>query len=273
MTSTVFAVFPGLPPELRQKIWRDSLPERRPTLYAYKGGCWRPRQLTESDRDYDPQDPEPQLRFDFYHDLLDAVEIKTCLVHVNHEACQVTLAWAREQGMQVRRHQEGSPPWLAQPANPKLDVLYVDHDRWDEFSTEAYDRIYKPGRYEKMVDVDQRLRYIAVPESFLAEEDAIALACNFFGSCLSTLYIIRGPMPDFRATSENGQLHSHWEIEPDQGAWYWDWDRGAFEVVDSQFLTKTHQDIKKACQESVQSLIGKRVYHLTVRSAVVVRIS
>lgn len=98
MATTVFPLFPALPFELRDRIWRNALPEPAgPALYLYRGkGCWVARRLTESDPGYIAGSDE--LGFDFRTDQLvydNQFDVPLCFV--NHEARRIALAWFQEQ--------------------------------------------------------------------------------------------------------------------------------------------------------------------------------
>jgi len=72
--TAVFSLFFSLPAELRNQIWEDVLPDAtKPALVAYKPGCWR------------LQGAEPDLEFEFHHELLN-VHIEMPMAFVNREA-------------------------------------------------------------------------------------------------------------------------------------------------------------------------------------------
>ncbi|KAI0836742.1 hypothetical protein F5Y06DRAFT_298432 [Hypoxylon sp. FL0890] len=97
--SSSFPLFPRLSLKLRDKIWRDSLPDKvGPALYIYREGCWGLRQLKETDEGYYPGLDYYNFTFEFRYDLLDDVQFDIPMAFVNREARDVALAWAREQG-------------------------------------------------------------------------------------------------------------------------------------------------------------------------------
>ena len=64
----------SLPAELRNRIWRDALPDKDgPALYFYRKRCWCPRRLLKSDEGYDDSDEQSNLHLEFRHDLVDHV--------------------------------------------------------------------------------------------------------------------------------------------------------------------------------------------------------
>ncbi|KAF7892034.1 hypothetical protein EAF00_008336 [Botryotinia globosa] len=123
MTATTspstFPLFSSLAPELRTKIWQDSLPSvLPPALYFYKRGCWQPRILPNL-----TQVTTTELNLEFRHDLLDNIHVQTPLLFVNHEARKITLIWAHSHGIEIC----GDPicPRLSFPFNPVRDILYL----------------------------------------------------------------------------------------------------------------------------------------------------
>jgi len=99
MAPTTFPLFPALPFELRDRIWRAALPERAaPALYVYRGrGCWVARRLTESEPGYMASDGGG-FAFEFRTDRFECEnQFDLPLLSVNREARRVGLAWLRGQ--------------------------------------------------------------------------------------------------------------------------------------------------------------------------------
>lgn len=88
-----FPFFSSLSAELRHQIWQDALPAKvEQALYFYKKGCWSPRHLTEADEEYDPENDELNLNFEFHCNLLDHILIEAPLSLINCEARSIALA-------------------------------------------------------------------------------------------------------------------------------------------------------------------------------------
>jgi hypothetical protein len=91
-TDSAFPLFPALPPELRNQIWCEALPDDvKPALFFPKNGLWGLRHLTEADWDYNPDWDEANWNFDWNHKLLDKVQYEVPLVFVNREARSIAL--------------------------------------------------------------------------------------------------------------------------------------------------------------------------------------
>jgi hypothetical protein len=176
--SSTFPLFSSLAPELRDQIWRDALPDKvGPALYFYREGCWCPRYLLPSDEEYDPQDHDLNLNFEFRHDLLDVVQFEVPLFFVNREARDIALAWVREHGIEIRAREDRQSPVFVCPFNPIRDVLYIALDKWDEFLREPDDRGFQPDLVERLMTVKSAdVPCIAVPEALFRNEVAAGLA-------------------------------------------------------------------------------------------------
>lgn len=122
--SSIFPLFSSLPPELRNQIWRDAVPDKvGPALYFYRNGYWCPRRLSKSDKGYDPEKDENNLNFEYRHDLLDDAQFEVPLVFVNLEARGIALAWVREQGIEIRFCENRQHPIFVRPCDPMRDAL------------------------------------------------------------------------------------------------------------------------------------------------------
>ncbi|KAL9623224.1 MAG: hypothetical protein Q9160_002539 [Pyrenula sp. 1 TL-2023] len=156
--------FSNLPPELRNQIWRDALPGHiGSALYFYRKGCWCPRCLSESDKDYDREDDERNLNFEFCHDLLDDIQFEVSLVSVNHEARAIALTWVREEAIEIRPSEGAPHPVFVRPFDPARDVLYIAPDAWDDFLAEPDVRLLQPDLVEKLVGIESDITRIAMP--------------------------------------------------------------------------------------------------------------
>ena len=170
--SSTFPLFSSLALELREQIWRDALPnEVGPVLYLYRKGYWCPRE------EYDPQNHETNLNFEFRHDLLNVVQFEVPLYFVNREARKIALAWVRTHGIEIRARKKRESPIFVCPFNPIRDVLYIPPNKWDEFLCEPDDRCSEPDLLERLLDVKTAdVTRIAVPEMLFRSEIAAALA-------------------------------------------------------------------------------------------------
>lgn len=95
--AVAFTLFLTLAPELRNNIWRASLPGAiGPSLYFYgEGRYWCSRRLVESDPGYIAGATE--MGMDFRTDLLERDnQFQVPLFFVNREARGIALAWCRE---------------------------------------------------------------------------------------------------------------------------------------------------------------------------------
>lgn len=234
---STFSLFSTLAPELRDKIWQEALPsELSPRLYSYKKGCWQPRIFTKDDAGYcnevsDVYSSEDLNRnFEFRHELLNKVEVKTPLLFVNHESRDIALAWALKLGMEIYR--ETASPIIARRFDPNQDVLYVTHRQWSDFYNEPFDRSFE----EDMIDLNHgtfnEVTRVAVPES-LFWEDVTSLSELYMYFSIKVLYIIVDEPKDLRCMQNNSNLQPPWECrEFPAGYFIWDDEKKNFEVKD-----------------------------------------
>ena len=261
-----FPHFSDLPAEIRNQIWRNALPyQTGPALHFYKPGCWCPRQLTESDQRWDPND-ELNLDLEFRYDLLDHPHIKIPLVFVNHEARAIALAWVREQGIETHFHDDSKQQqkrldFFVRPFNPMYDAVYVASDQWNEFMFSSFERSSEPDLLDKTVDVRPNITHLAVPETLLLRRDDGAGGDPFselfeYYWWVRVLFVVLGD-----ARPEPGRL---WEL--DESTTYgvraivWDAERGRFEYStkdDGEWIVGDRNEALERRMEEVGSILSK----------------
>ena len=230
---SVFPLFSGFPLELRRQIWRDALPVNiGPALYYYKNGCWGPRRLAESDEEYDHEDDRSNLLFEFRHDLLDDAQFEVPLVFVNREARGIAVAWAREQGIEIRgRHY----PVFVRPFDPTCDALYIANDQWDDFLRDPVDRHFQPDLLDQFVGIRCCISRIAISEALLRSE--IATLCEIFEYFIRsrTILIIVDTQPDLQSADNDRNVQRRWEFESTQGGgFFWNDEHSCFDCKDKE---------------------------------------
>lgn len=277
-TSSMFSLFSDLPPELRDQIWRDALPEKLgPGLYFYKKGCWRPRRLTASDVGYDPVRDDLNLVFEFRHDLLDATQFEMPLAYVNREARGIALAWIREQDMAIRpRDDKPLYPIYRRSFDPMRDALYIPLEEWENCLAEPYDRMFEPDLINRNVDFIPDVKRIAVSEALLRREAAALgeMFHHFFW--LKVLFIVIDPQPDLQPVSSDGmEVQQRWEfVSIGGGAFVWDEDRGRFDFRGGDYLDAykpLYTLIEKANEGLGEDLVRHHMHNFEIRLALAIR--
>ena len=260
-----FPLFTGLPRELRDQIWRDTLPDKvGPALSRYRRGCWCPRRLSESDEGHDPDNDENNLNFEFRHDLLDDIRFEIALVHVNREARHLALAWIREQGIEIRPREDRPSPVFVRPFDPTGDALYVSLEQWSKFLYEPDDRLFQPDLFGRLVDCRSDLTRVAVPAALLQSEAATLPQMFRYRRNLKALLIVVDPQPDPRSTDDDVIVQYRWDIESVRGgAFFWNDDRGGFDAENSGYVgdEAVYGLIEEASRE-----LGKGLVHFHIRS-------
>ena len=263
-----FSLFSKLPRELRDQIWRNSLPDKvKPTLFSYKKGCWCPRRLLPTEEGYDGENDEHNLNFEFHHDMLDAVQYAVPLAFVNREARDIALSWVREHGFEMRSsgHSEDYPIFT-RSLDPLRDVLYIAQNQWDDFLREPTDRQYEPDLLDKLLGIEADITRIAVPKALL-DSDAESLHEVFhYYSHLKILFVVVDPQPELQSES-NSKTQQCWEIENAKGTpFHWSADRARFEPMDLD-----HSDdpdlygcIEEAGKQLGQELVGNQMSNFEI---------
>ncbi|QSZ36279.1 hypothetical protein DSL72_007405 [Monilinia vaccinii-corymbosi] len=236
-TPSTFHLFSTLTPELRNRIWKEALPSAfRPSLYFYKKGCWQPRTSTKShpgpgycDEASDVcSSTDPNRNFEFRHELLDDIRVDTPLLSVNHEARNTALAWARTHGLKI--YGETASPFLARSFSPNLDVLYVPHDRWNEFYNEPFDRFFEEDMLGQNHGTWNEVTRVAVPEA-LFSEDINSLVELYMYFSIQVVYIIVDVPPDLRRVHNPLDVQARWGCEDyPAGCFIWNDGKKKFEV-------------------------------------------
>ncbi|KAF4967694.1 hypothetical protein FSARC_4754 [Fusarium sarcochroum] len=199
-----FTLFPNLPPELRNQIWHQALPElSQPGLFSYhRKGCWQPKWLTPEDWDYYPGDYD-NIRFEFRHDLI-TMPVEMPLFFVNCEARDIALPWIRDNDIEIRFSEDRLH--FIRRLDSELDALYLPMEKMLDFDMEPVDRMFEPDLIERMLSEITHLRHFAMSEEFFHTEEILPEAWGSFG--IRVLYVIVGTQPD---------VQGQWELEEGEG--------------------------------------------------------
>ncbi|KAJ4147091.1 hypothetical protein LMH87_001639 [Akanthomyces muscarius] len=210
--TTSFPSFPDLPPELRNKVWREALPtDVGPSLYFYREKrYWRSRRLKESDPQFIKGVGEMAL--DFRTDLLGGdKEFHVPLAFVNQEARGIALCWLDEQGITIKQSQPRRC-LFKRPFDCASDTLYVPDNKWDDFYEEPSDRIGEPDLVNQSVDVNGEISRIAISETLYMKDDVIRWlpGLNSWWD-VTVIFVVVGAQPDPQQGS------CRWELEGTDG--------------------------------------------------------
>lgn len=272
--SSTFPHFPSLPPELRNQIWRDALPDKDgPALFFYRTGCWCPRRLSASDEGYDA-DAEPNLNLEFRHGLLDHVHVEVPLVFVNREARGIALEWVCEQGIEMRFREDRQCHVFARPFDLMQDALYVALDKWDEFCREPYERLFQPDLLEQAVSSGLSPTRIAVPEALLRSEAATLPEMFHWYLHVEVLFIVMDAQPDLRLEEDDMKVQRRWEVDSTQGrAFFWNDEHGAFDLGDGEYIGDEglYRRIEEASRGLGEGLVENHMHSFEIRPIFAVR--
>lgn len=234
-----FPKFLQLPPELQTQIWEETLPSniRHAALYSWRPGCWGPAFKTDTDPDYrTPRDGDLNLLLQFFHDRLGYTQLNLPAASANAEAHGIAVAWAAEQGVEVRGSANGEGSVFFRPFHPEIDILYVSPGDWDNFIREPmelpfkldlfHDQFFKPRTAVCRIAVSEAsLRQPFKLGGTLPDEDSLLRELELAHPTVGSLYIVTGPQPDAPVGTS---LPVRLEVEKAQG-WELVWvagDRG-----------------------------------------------
>ncbi|KAF7589267.1 hypothetical protein BBP40_004525 [Aspergillus hancockii] len=206
------------------------------------------------------------MNFEFFHDLLDDVQIEIPLFFVNREARGIALPWNHKQGLKVQFHKDKQSLIFVRPFEPSHDTLYVPFERWDEFMREPSDRMFEldlmglscPGTYNTR---------IAVPERLL-QNDKDPFSEIFYYWSLKKSFVILDTPPDLQPEDDELKVQRRWEIKNTQNAMFiWNDDHSVFQWESGKdngdkALCK---QIKEASNKLVEELIDVQERSFEVR--------
>ncbi|KAI0468178.1 hypothetical protein F4859DRAFT_216941 [Xylaria cf. heliscus] len=213
--NTTFPLFSNLPPELRNQIWQDALPNRVGAgLYFYKQGCCGPEWVSTLDGGSDHERSTRTMVLEFQHSLLDDARFDIPLAFVSREARSIALAWAEEQGLKVCSSANG--PIFLCPFNPRRDVLYIAPDQWDGFLRDHIELWFGFGLIEQDPEIRSHLERVALPQSLLRSEFSTLLGLFNHYHDLKTLYIVadaptRVDLP-LGGKNDKTEIQQRWEL-------------------------------------------------------------
>ncbi|KAK6821071.1 hypothetical protein PG987_015471 [Apiospora arundinis] len=227
--AATFTPFPSLAPELRNHIWKQTLPEDiGPALYFYrKRGCWGPRRITEALHGYQHADEDHNLALDFRLDLLGHdQQFDLPIFFVSREARGIARTWLETHQISILP-QRSREIIFSRGFSTEADALYVPDGKWEDFCLEAMDRLSEPDLMGKSVDLHSALRSVAVSETLFQRADVISYLpeAQRWYEGLQVLYVVIGPQPD----GEPGPWR--WSLDGlDGGAILWDREQEQFEL-------------------------------------------
>ncbi|PYI22683.1 hypothetical protein BO99DRAFT_468437 [Aspergillus violaceofuscus CBS 115571] len=235
-----FTYFPLLPGELRNQIWHfallslinDTFRRQRLCHYRPHRGYWDPRRLTPMDPEYDRDNEDLNLSFEFHHDRLDPVVICVPLVAVSREARGLVLPLLREAGFdedpnESTPRKNGGGDAEGDDVDPLQNPLYISLNHIEAFLTEPWDRLFQPDLDNRQVSrTAPAMRRLALPATALvAQAGKPGVVTEVMGEFYRTeqVFLVVGePLPE-----SQGQ----WVLETVAGAPVWWWDPVAERLV------------------------------------------
>lgn len=226
MVAAHFTLFPQLPVEIRLQIWELALePETSgPVLFHLKSGCWQPRYLTPSDAEFNQDDDELNLVFEFRHDLLDEAEYTVPLFFVSHEARSVALPYIQSQ--KLRPSQDTASCIFTRRYDARRDIVWTPTpDTLQTLLTEPFERTFEPDLDEKIfISYHPSIFRLAITRSGLA-----SLGFRFAGlwehyALLELVYIVLGDGFEDDPHMARPEEGRHWEgvSVHDTAVYVWD---------------------------------------------------
>ncbi|KIM94443.1 hypothetical protein OIDMADRAFT_106789 [Oidiodendron maius Zn] len=257
-----FPLFSSLAPELRDQIWRGALPNKR----------------APHEEDYDPNNNELNMIFEFHHSLLDNIQFSVPLFFVNREARNITLTWIRKHGFKIRYNRQHRPLFVSpNPFDPMRDVLYIALDNWDHFLSASYDRLFQPDLEDQNLEIVTPLSRIAVPEALLRNKDTVYMLPELFRYFFNirVLFIVIDTQPSVDNNNDMGVQPSvdnyndigaqpQWDFESTQGgAFVWNQNHRCFDFKDRRY--NGNEALYKAIEEA-NNVLGEAIIREVIPS-------
>jgi hypothetical protein len=169
-----FSLFPSLPGELRNAIWRAALPKPiapSPALIPSKPECWR----------FEGPADHPEITF--RHELLD-IHIELPLAYVNQEARSIALPWAEEHGLEPRGRR-GQYPVFVRDFEPRVDALYLGPSQLKECFDEIHNPVMDPEFEGRLFSIGASVHVLSMSETALRDRMALLMV-----SYLTDMYMV-----------------------------------------------------------------------------------
>ncbi|CAI6334792.1 unnamed protein product [Periconia digitata] len=200
-----FPSFSELPAELRNEVWKLSLPDTSaPVLVSLDVNSWN------------ASGTEPDLCVEYQLNKRDPIYYQVPLAFVNHEARSIALAWARKHECTMLAR-DGKDPVFARPFDHKKDAIYLDCIDLVDIKHRYMDRTNEPDLLDRDVDIVSDVEYVVSTQSFLQEPTLFSIKDVFdIWPMVHTWYIIEGTPSNF--SSHKSKLGGpRWEITSVEG--------------------------------------------------------
>lgn len=138
----VFTLFPKLPPELRDRIWRHAIPHATDDSSAVFFHCeehFTPWYAQPGDPVYGITKSNLFLRY--FYEKLDAVPVDLPLLKVNQEAHTAACFYAPQLGYEIFQNKEQGCPIIARRMNPSNDILYFEYGEAENMIVSGFDQM------------------------------------------------------------------------------------------------------------------------------------
>ncbi|KAF2150916.1 hypothetical protein K461DRAFT_313895 [Myriangium duriaei CBS 260.36] len=205
---TLFTLFPKLPPELRNQVWRAALPELiGPALYFWEPGHWRKTWVIS-----DNEDDEKRI-IDFRYDLLDDAHFDVPLAFVNHEARDIAVQWCFEHGIAIRQHATRPTLVFKRAFNPQSDALYMPVDLLTDCIHEPYNLCLQQPRWlnSDFYSCIPGQSCIAISEAVLSQDEMILIDSRYGAERINV--IVNAPLDLQYADYITRKRYQRWEMD------------------------------------------------------------
>jgi hypothetical protein len=259
-TPPSFALFTNLPRELREQIWRETLPtDSGSTLFPYRKGCWTVRDPAKGETGFEPGFPD-HLELLFLYESLDKLHFDIPIFFVNSEARDIATTWLREKGLEVKVYPGPVPghqqPWctFARTFRPHRDILYVPDGKSADFHSEPIDCITQPKYDGYNYNTTCEVSRLAISETLFTEGIFLEELLQFWNYRVKELFIIVGPQPEEAWTDSEDSMLARWELESWNGGSYrWTNDSWEINVENREPIDKT-RSLQKVMEDTVKYL-------------------
>ncbi|KAH8586646.1 hypothetical protein B0O99DRAFT_643894 [Bisporella sp. PMI_857] len=258
-TPSSFTLFTSLPLELREQIWRETLPKvSSSVLFSYRRGCWTVRDPAKGETGFD-LGSHNHLELLFLYKLLDKPHFDIPIFFVNSEAHKIATTWLCEEGLKLEAYPEPLSGHqhprctFARTFRPDRDILYVSDDRSADFHGEPFDCINQPEYEYSYYNTTCEVSRLAVSET-LFMDGILEELLQFWNYRIAHIFVIVGSLPNETWTAGEGRELTWWELDSWNGGSF-RWIKDSWEIdVETRELVDEIRLLQNAIKDVIENL-------------------
>ncbi|KAF4549538.1 Hypothetical protein D9617_21g097590 [Elsinoe fawcettii] len=196
------------------------------SLYLYKHGCWQPRWSVPGDPDWDLTYQGEQITMEPRWSELSGGRMSISLLHVNHEARQLTIKWWKAFYLEADSNTTSAwlqllndkPQTYRKPFQKDQDVIYIAKDQWIPFLVEATNRAFEDDLIQRTISTRLDRTCVAVDWEVIAgkAEGSLTDLLDDAAYCAPRqIFVVMDP------ESISAEGSRAWTVEKLPASWKW----------------------------------------------------